>query len=149
MEQGVIMQFVGATNLELRISECIYRCETELPASELETDIVTCLSDASNELQRLRGIIEDIKDALISSTLNSGERQVPNWAFASKIVHFADNRYRVRWTNDEGDYYWLNENNTWDSQKDIDIIGLKMHSFSNYASAQLAVNASSEPPRYN
>lgn len=52
------MQLKNATNLELRLSECTYRCETELSASELETTIVCCLSDATNELQRLRGIIE-------------------------------------------------------------------------------------------
>lgn len=52
------MQLQGATELELRISQCMARCESELPASELETTIVSCLSDAVNELQRLRKIIK-------------------------------------------------------------------------------------------
>jgi hypothetical protein len=49
------MQLQGATELELKIRKVVERCEAELPASELETTIVTTLSDAGAELQRLRG----------------------------------------------------------------------------------------------
>lgn len=52
------MQFKNATQLELDISKCIHRCESELPACELSTTIVINLSNAVNELQRLRNIIE-------------------------------------------------------------------------------------------
>lgn len=52
------MQFQNATKLELDISKCIHRCESELPACELATTIVICLSNAVNELQKLREIIE-------------------------------------------------------------------------------------------
>ena len=52
------MQFQNATRLELDISKCIHRCESELPACELATTIVICLSDAVNELQKLREIVE-------------------------------------------------------------------------------------------
>ena len=49
------MQLIGATPLEKECYDLCHRCESELPAGKLSTDIVVALSNASNELQRLRG----------------------------------------------------------------------------------------------
>lgn len=51
------MQLVGATELERRLYDVVQRCEQEMPASELETTIVTTMCSAMNELQRLRNLI--------------------------------------------------------------------------------------------
>ncbi len=50
------MQLHGATKLELRLYELCIRVEREMAAGELETAIVSGLSDAAEELQRLRGV---------------------------------------------------------------------------------------------
>ena len=48
------MQLANATKLELQIHETLLRVEKELPASELATTIAVALSNAVEELQRLR-----------------------------------------------------------------------------------------------
>ena len=68
------MQFEGATELELKLSSVIQRTERELPASTLATDIVVVLSDAANELQRLRGHWPPSPSKRRSSAQSAGER---------------------------------------------------------------------------
>ena len=48
------MQLEGATKLERELYDVCLECERTLPASEFETRLVVALSEASNELQRLR-----------------------------------------------------------------------------------------------
>ena len=137
------MQFKGATDLELRLSECIHRCETELPASELETTIVICLGHAIGELQRLRGII--------SSELNCEIENYPKptfsvpWASYLEIGWKSQGNYWVRWTGADGIYRWLHATEKrWLEEPEQ----ITMPAFSNYATAQLAANDSPEPPTW-
>ena len=50
------MQLEGATELEVRLYETCRDADAQLPASELATRIVSAMSDAGNELQRLRSV---------------------------------------------------------------------------------------------
>jgi hypothetical protein len=51
------MQLQGATKLERELYDVCIVCEETMPASEFETRLVVALSNASNELQRLRNLI--------------------------------------------------------------------------------------------
>lgn len=150
------MQYKNATNLELRLSECVNRCETELPASELETTIVVCLSDAANELQRLRAVVSDLSEMTekmieITERMNKSypkSAPVVPWAsslyigFSSSLLH---NSFWVRWTGADGVYRWLHPTEKrWVGEPEQ----IEMPKFSNYASAQLAANYSPEPPTW-
>ena len=75
------MQFEGATELEMKLSSVIGRCERELPASTLETDIVVALSDAANELQRLRGHWPPQSDSSLIVQLRRAYNQRDDAAF--------------------------------------------------------------------
>jgi hypothetical protein len=56
------MQLQGATDLELRLYHvCLHDAES-LPASEAATRIVMALSDASERLQQMRGLIREVLD---------------------------------------------------------------------------------------
>jgi len=55
------MQLQGATERERRIYDLCLRVEKEMPASELATTIVMALSDAGEELQRLRYDLTDAR----------------------------------------------------------------------------------------
>lgn len=140
------MQFKGATNLELRLSECIYRCETELPASELETTIVSCLGDAMNELQRLRKII--VSDLNIVEFDNYPKPlNLSPWANNLTIGWKlkSNDQYYVRWTGVDGIDRWLHPvENRWVDEHEQK----SMPTFTNYASAQLAANKSPKPPTW-
>lgn len=48
------MQLEGATRLERELYDVCLECERTMPASDFETRLVVALSEASNELQRLR-----------------------------------------------------------------------------------------------
>lgn len=140
------MQLKNATNLELRLMECVHRCETELPASELETRVVSCMCDAANELQRLRGII-----TLINSESTRGTESFPRpisiapWASHLYIGQKSHDQIWVRWCGSDYIYRWLHPvKNQWVEEPEQ----INMPTFSNYASAYLAANQSPEPPTW-
>jgi hypothetical protein len=79
------MQLEGATPLETRIYNLCLRVEQEMPASELETEIVTTLSDAGRQLQVLRGALESTQRTALTGELD-GLFRVAGLAYASEVV---------------------------------------------------------------
>lgn len=136
------MQFKNATYLELKLSKCTNRCENELPSNELTTEIVYCLSEAANELQRLRSIIkEELKKEVDCFPTVP---KVP-WADLLYIGWIDSNKFWVRWTGQDGIYRWLHSlENRWIEEPNQK----NMPYFNNYAEAQLAANNSPEPPTW-
>ena len=140
------MQMEGASQLELRLMACLHRCETELPASDLESTIASCQSDAATELQRMRSIIETISaQAQNAVKMCYPHVQVKPWAKFLEIIYKNQNEYWVRWTGDDGIYRWLHPlDNRWiEEPHQID-----MPCFSNFAAARLAADFSPEPPTW-
>jgi hypothetical protein len=138
------MQLENATNLELRLAECCYLCETQLPASELETKIVSCLSDAANELQRLREIIKSQLNIEVDSYPRLANKAP--WAKDLFIGKSSPSQFWVRFTASDGTYYWLHPlKDKWIPEP----LHIGIEDFSNYASAQLAAEKSPKPPTWN
>lgn len=140
------MQYKNATELELRLAEAIDRCERELPASELETTVVVCLSDAANELQRLRTKIGDAYSDLARAL--DGYPRVGHhslWARYMWIEQRAPGQIWVRWTGADGIYRWLHPTeNRWVEEPEQ--VGMPL--FRNHASAMLAARRSPMPPTW-
>ncbi|MDE2102068.1 MAG: hypothetical protein KGL39_32780 [Patescibacteria group bacterium] len=71
------MQLENATSLELRMHETCIRCESELPASHLATEIAVSLSEGVNAVQRHRLMIIELRDALASAvSFNEPARRI-------------------------------------------------------------------------
>lgn len=141
------MQYQEATELELRLAECTDRCARELPAGELETTIEVCLSDAVNELQRLRTQIKaaycDLERGLVSYP-RSAVPESP-WSRHMTIEQKTAGQIWVRWTGADGIYRWLHPiDKTWiEEPNQID-----MPLFPSFASAMLAARRSPKPPAW-
>lgn len=135
------------TELELRLQEACYRCESELPASELETTIVSVLSDAERELRRLRGLFDAIR-SIAGRGLESYPHstiQTPPWAHYLQIMPKQSNQIWVRWTGADGIYRWLHAaENRWVEEPEQ----IAMPLFTNYGRARLAARRSPEPPTW-
>lgn len=142
-----VMQLHNATDLELRLMVCVDRCETELPASELETSIVTCLCDAASELQRLCGIIAAVTDAARNGMASYPHNVTPApWSHLVYVGHKSSREVWARWTDTNGIYWWLHPvDNRWVEEPEQ----IEMPTFTSYAAAYLAAKRSPRPPTWN